>query len=113
MQISNPYVELYEKLDYLTSCVNKLLIIQEKNFIPKSQNDSKSDFIFIEDVEVFLKMPVSTIRHHIDRHQLPCYSATKPLRFKKEEVLKWFEDYSKNPNKYKKVTSNILQPLKK
>lgn len=110
MQITNPYVELYEKLDNLASSVNKLLTLHEKKAFPKSNAENISEFIFIEGVELLLKMPVSTIRHHIERHQLPCYSATKPLRFRKEEVLKWFEDYSRYPGKYKKSSSDILKP---
>ena len=112
MQITNPYLELYEKLDNLAASVNKLLTRQEKDSIPQGHSEDISAFMFIEDVERFLKMPVSTIRHHIEHHQLPCYSATKPLRFRKEEVLKWFEDYSKYPERYKKSSPNILKPIK-
>lgn len=108
MQITNPYEEIFVKLDYLTLVVNKL-ISQQKTQIEISNSDKlASEFLFIEDIEILLKMPVSTIRHHIDKHNLPCYGATKPIRFKKIEVIKWFEDYSRNPEKFKAKATDIL-----
>jgi hypothetical protein len=109
MQITNPYLELYEKLDNLASSVNKLLTLQEKKIPSNQSSEIFSEFVFIEEVEILLKMPVSTIRHHIDRHALPCYGATKPLRFRREEVVKWFLEYSKDPEKFKKKPTSILK----
>ena len=108
MQITNPYEVLLVKLDYLIVVADKLESNQRVQ--NESENNIKSsEFLFIEEVVILLNMPVSTIRHHIEKHKLPCFSATKPIRFKKIEVLKWFEDYNTNPEKFKEKPSDILK----
>jgi predicted DNA-binding transcriptional regulator AlpA len=109
MQISNPYLEIFERLDNLSSAVNKLLSIHEKRVLANQHVEPISEFLFIEDVEKLLKMPISTIRHHIEKHKLPCYKATKPLRFKRSEVIKWFEEYSHSPDRFKNKPTSILK----
>lgn len=109
MQMMNPYFEIFEKLENLSSAVNRLILLQEKKAAFTNPIEDRSEFIFIEDVESLLKMPVSTIRHHIEKHKLPCYKATKPLRFKRSEVLKWFEEYSHSPDRFKNKPTSILK----
>jgi len=105
----NPYLEIFERLDSLSSAVNRLIQLSEKKLFDNLQTNSSAEFIFIEDVEILLKMPISTIRHHIEKHKLPCYKATKPLRFKRSEVLKWFEEYSHSPDRFKNKPTSILK----
>lgn len=109
MQMMNPYLEIFEKLENLSSAVNRLILLQEKRGSFTNTAEDRSEFVFIEDVERILKMPVSTIRHHIEKHKLPCYKATKPLRFKRSEVLKWFEEYSHSPDRFKNKPTSILK----
>lgn len=109
MKTYNPYLEIFEKLDNLSSAVNKILSMHEKRVFSNQTMEASSEFLFIEDVEKLLKMPISTIRHHIEKHKLPCYKATKPLRFKRSEVLKWFEEYSHSPDRFKIKPTSILK----
>lgn len=105
----NPYIELHEKLDKIATAIYKLIALQEKHPTRENFSTNFSEFIFISDVEKLLQMPTSTIRHHIEKHNLPCYKATKPLRFKRSEVLKWFEEYSHSPDRFKIKPTSILK----
>lgn len=101
--MTNPYELLYQQIDEITLKIERLLEIESLKVQNEKTNKPISYYVFIEDVESILKMAVSTIRYHIKNHQLPCYGTTKPLRFKIEEVLTWFEQYSKNPKILKRL----------
>jgi hypothetical protein len=113
MQLTYSYEEFSLKLDNLQLSVDKLVLQQKIKTESTDKDKIISVFIFIADVELLLKMPVSTIRHHIEKHRLPVYGATKPLRFKKIEVLKWFDDYSTHPEKYQNKPTDVLISRKK
>jgi len=108
MQIENQYDVINEKLNYLKVAADKtefyISVLKESKDKIKS-----SEFLFIEEVVILLNMPVSTIRHHIAKHKLPCFAATKPIRFRKNDVLHWFEEYNSMPNKFRDKPTDILK----
>lgn len=99
--------QLNSKLDNLTIALNTLIDIQQKIVAINSiaAEPISSEFIFIQDVKNLLNMPIPTIRYHIAHHNFPCFSSTRPLRFKRDDVLTWFKEYT---DKKKKKS---LQPL--
>jgi len=107
LTIQEQYIkQIVEKIQGLTHAVNKLISLQE-NQIFFENKETVSEFLVIEDVRDLLSMPIPTIRYHIIHNYLPCYKKTRPIRFKKSEVLQWFENFA-SQSKEKVSPSEII-----
>jgi len=60
------------------------------------------EFLKIGEVSKILKVPVGTLHRWKKERGLPAIKVGKALRFKKSDVLEWFESHSINGKKEKR-----------
>lgn len=86
---------LFDKMKiYAIICILMIIIehIEEAQMI--------DEFLKIDEVGKILKVPVGTLHRWKKERGLPAIKVGKALRFKKSDVLKWFESHAiKNKEK--------------